>query len=147
MHQLRIAIGGDHAGYSLKEEIKKFLFELGYQLKDFGPFSEDSVDYPDFAHPIAQAVEKREYDFGILICGSANGVNIVANKYKGIRSAICWQESIAELARAHNDANIIALPARFISEEEAKKSVLKFITTQFEGGRHLNRVNKINLSC
>ncbi len=147
MNKLRIAIGGDHAGYSLKEEIKTMLSDLGHEIKDFGPFSEESVDYPDYAHPIAIAVQNQEFNYGILICGTANGVNIVANKHKGIRSALCWQEKIAELARSHNDANIIALPARFIELTEAKKTVLTFINTAFEGGRHANRVNKINQYC
>lgn len=147
MQKLRIAIGGDHAGFTLKEEIKELIIEHGHEIKDFGPFSEESVDYPDYAHPIAMAVQNKEFNYGILICGTANGVNIVANKHKGIRSALCWQEKIAELARSHNDANIIALPARFIALEEAKKAVLTFINTPFEGGRHANRVNKINEYC
>jgi ribose 5-phosphate isomerase B len=147
MNKLKIAIGGDHAGYLLKEEIKNMLVDLGHDIKDFGPFSQDSVDYPDYAHPIAIAVQNKEFNYGILICGTANGVNIVANKHKGIRSALCWQDKIAELARSHNDANIIALPARFIELTEAKKTVLTFINTAFEGGRHANRVNKINQYC
>ena len=122
----------------------KYLKEKEYKLKDFGSYSEDSVDYPDFAHPIAESVQRKEFDFGILICGSANGVNMVANKHSGIRSALCWKEEIAELARLHNDANILALPARYISEDEAKKTVTKFLNTPFEGGRHSQRVNKIN---
>ena len=144
MNSLRIAIGGDHAGFTLKETIKLILTEKGYKVKDFGTYSEDSVDYPDFAHPLSEAVSKKEYDRGILICGSANGVNMVANKHAGIRSALCWREEIAELARLHNDANVLALPARFITEEEAKNIVIKFLNTNFEGGRHLQRVNKIN---
>ena len=147
MDKLRIAIGGDHAGYFLKEKIKKILMDLGHEIKDFGPFSEESVDYPDYAHPIAIAIQNKEFNYGILICGTANGVNIVANKHKGVRSALCWQEKIAELARSHNDANIIALPARFIDFTEAEKTVLTFISTPFEGGRHANRVNKINEYC
>ena len=144
MNSLRIALGGDHAGFLLKETLLSFLEQKGYGVKDFGTYSEDSVDYPDFAHPIAEAVARKEYDFGILVCGSANGVNMVANKHSGIRSALCWKEEIAELARLHNDANVLALPARFISEEEAKNIVMKFLNTNFEGGRHLQRVNKIN---
>ena len=147
MDKLRIAIGGDHAGYLLKEKIKNILQDLGHEIKDFGPFSEESVDYPDYAHPIAIAIQNKEFNYGILICGTANGVNIVANKHKGVRSALCWQEKIAELARSHNDANVIALPARFIDFNEAEKTVLTFINTPFEGGRHANRVNKINEYC
>lgn len=147
MSKIKLAIGGDHAGFSLKEELKRYLNEKGYEIKDFGPFSEDSVDYPDYAHPIALVIQSGEFNFGILICGSANGVNIVANKHKGVRSALCWLEKIAELARSHNDANIIALPARFIEVSEAKKAVDKFLTTPFEGGRHAQRVNKINDFC
>ena len=120
---------------------------MGHEIKDFGPFSEESVDYPDYAHPIAIAIQNKEFNYGILICGTANGVNIVANKHKGVRSALCWQEKIAELARSHNDANIIALPARFIDFSEAENTVLTFISTPFEGGRHANRVNKINEYC
>lgn len=138
-----VAIGGDHAGFDFKEMLKEQLHQKGYVVKDFGPFSKDSVDYPDFAHPVAEAVEKGETDFGILLCGSANGVAITANKHQGIRAAICWTAEIARLARQHNDANILCIPARFISEEEAKKITSEFILTEFEGGRHETRVNKI----
>lgn len=140
----KIAIAGDHAGYALKEKIKEFLAAQGYtQVKDFGTHSEESVDYPDFVHPLALAVKNHESDFGIIICGSGNGVNITANKHAGIRSALCWEREVAELARGHNNANVCALPARFISEEVAKEIVFAFITTEFEGGRHERRVNKI----
>lgn len=140
----RIALAADHAGYDTKEAIKKFLQEQGYsQVKDFGTYSTDSVDYPDFVHPLADSVVKHEYDFGLLFCGSGNGVNISANKHAGIRSALCWEREIAELARAHNNANVCAIPARFISEELAKEIVFAFITTEFEGGRHERRVEKI----
>ena len=140
---MRIAIGADHAGYLLKEELKGYLTELKYGVKDFGTYSEERADYPDFAHPVALAVEKKEFEFGILVCGSGNGVNMAANKHQGIRSALCWTVELAELARLHNDANIIALPARFISATDAKEMVRIFLTTDFEGGRHQVRVNKI----
>lgn len=139
-----IAIGSDHAGFKLKETVKAYLTGNGYSVKDFGCYSEERADYPDFAHPVASAVENHELDLGILICGSGNGINMSANKHKGIRSALCWQREIAELARQHNDANIIALPARFISEDEAKACVDVFINTEFEGGRHTDRVRKIS---
>lgn len=139
---IQIAIGGDHAGYELKSILIDFLKE--YPVKDFGTFGTDSVDYPDFAHPVASAVENSEFSMGILICGSANGVAITANKHQGIRAAICWNEELAELARTHNNANILCLPARFISKEEAKQICLKFIGSEFEGGRHANRVEKIS---
>lgn len=142
---MKIAIGGDHAGFQYKQELILLLKGKGFEVKDFGPFSTDSVDYPDFAHPLSQAVEEKQFDFGILICGSGNGVNITANKHKGIRAALCWNKEIAQLARQHNDANIISLPARFISLDEAKQLTEAFLTTQFEGGRHKNRVEKISM--
>ena len=143
MTKLRIAIGADHAGFKLKEEIKNHLLTKGIKAKDFGCYSEERADYPDFAHPVAEAVEKKEFDFGVLICGSANGISMAANKHKGIRAAICWNEEVAKLARQHNDANIISLPARFISVEEAKNCVEVFLIEKFEGGRHSDRVGKI----
>ena len=139
---ISIAIGADHAGFEYKSMLIDFLKENN--IKDFGTYSTESVDYPDFAHPVADAVEKGEYSIGILICGSANGVAITANKHQGIRAAICWNEELAELARSHNNANILCIPARFISKEEAKKICIKFINSSFEGGRHANRVNKIS---
>jgi ribose 5-phosphate isomerase B len=138
---LKIAIGADHAGFEYKQQIADSLNVQ--ELKDFGTYSSASVDYPDFAHPVASAVESGEFDFGILICGSANGVAITANKHQGIRAAICWNEELATLARSHNNANIVCIPARFISIDEAKKIVQAFLSTEFEGGRHGNRVNKI----
>jgi ribose 5-phosphate isomerase B len=141
---MKIAMGGDHAGFAYKEEIKKMLTEAGHEVKDFGPFSEASVDYPDFAHPLAAAVEKGEHELGVLICGSANGVAITANKHQGVRAAICWLDELGALARQHNNANVLCLPARFISLDLAKQITSTFITTSFEGGRHLNRVNKIS---
>ena len=139
----RIAIGSDHAGVEYKAALIPFLEELGYTVQDFGPSTTDSVDYPDFAHPVASSVESQENDLGILICGSANGVAITANKHQGIRAAICWLEEISALARQHNNANIVCIPARFIDLELSKRIVRTFLTTDFEGGRHANRVNKI----
>ncbi|MBI3500515.1 MAG: ribose 5-phosphate isomerase B [Bacteroidetes bacterium] len=141
---MKIAIGADHAGFSLKEILKKYLVGKGIEVKDFGTHSEQSVDYPDFAHPVADAVEKKEFDFGMLMCGSANGVTMAANKHAGIRAALCWNSEIAKLSRQHNDANILTLPARFIEEAEAKKCVDVFLSTSFEGGRHEGRVKKID---
>ena len=138
-----IAIGADHAGFEYKSAVIKHLQGKGYQVKDFGTHSLESVDYPDFAHPTAASVENNEAEFGILICGSANGVAITANKHQGVRAAICWQKELASLARAHNNANIICLPARFISLHQAIDMVEEFLHTPFEGGRHEKRVNKI----
>ncbi|WP_075348930.1 ribose 5-phosphate isomerase B [Algoriphagus marinus] len=143
---LKIAIGGDHAGFEYKSRIVKKLESQGYVVKDFGPFSEASVDYPDYVHPLSNAIEKGEFDLGIVICGSGNGVAITANKHQGIRAALCWNEELAALARQHNNANVLALPARFISYELAEKLAEIFLTTDFEGGRHQNRVNKIACS-
>ncbi len=142
-----IAIGSDHAGYDYKEDLISFLEAKDLAFHDFGTHSKDSVDYPDFAHPVADAVEKGEAAFGILICGSANGVAITANKHKGIRAAVCWGEELAKLAREHNDANIICIPARFVREGDAEKMLQLFMTTEFEGGRHQLRVAKIRESC
>lgn len=143
MSKKLIPIGADHAGFQLKEVIRQYLEEKGYEVRDFGCYSEDSIDYPDFGHPVASMIEENPGMLGILICGSGNGINMTANKHQGIRSALCWKKEIAELARQHNDANILAMPARFISSEEAKEMVDTFLTTEFEGGRHQNRVNKI----
>lgn len=141
---MKIAIGGDHAGFKYKEDLKKWLEQKGYPFKDFGTYSTESADYPDFAHPVASAVEKQEFDLGILICGSANGVAITANKHQGIRAAICWNEELASLARQHNNANIVCIPERFISADLAGKIVDRFLHTEFEGGRHQRRVSKIS---
>ena len=138
----KIAIACDHAGFEYKELIKKYLYGK-YEVQDFGTYSADSVDYPDFVHPSATSVENRENELGILICGSGNGVQITANKHQKIRCALCWMPEIASLARQHNDANMISIPARFISKEQAFEIVDKFLTTDFEGGRHQNRVDKI----
>ena len=140
---MRIALGGDHAGFDFKKEIIAFLQAKNIETKDFGPFNTDSVDYPDFVHPVATAIEKGNYDFGILICGSANGVAMTANKHSGIRAGIAWAKELASLTRQHNNANVLCLPARFISLEIAKECVDAFLNTSFEGGRHQNRVNKI----
>lgn len=141
-----IPIGADHAGFELKEKIKSHFQVKGYQFKDFGTHSSDSIDYPDYAHPVANFVKTTPDTLGIVICGSGNGINMTVNKHQEIRSALCWSTEIAELARQHNDANIIALPARFVSEELAIQMVEVFLTTAFEGGRHQNRVNKIACS-
>jgi len=138
---LKIAIGADHAGFEYKEALARVAPDA--EVKDFGTYSPDSVDYPDFAHPVAAAVESGEFDFGILVCGSANGVAITANKHQGIRAAICWNTELAALARSHNNANIVCIPARFISLDEAKSIVKTFLSTGFEGGRHATRVNKM----
>ena len=141
---MKVALGGDHAGFEYKSELVKILNEKGVESKDFGPFTIDSVDYPDFVHPVAKAIEKGEFDFGILICGSGNGVAMTANKHQDIRAALCWNEDLATLARQHNNANVLCLPARFIEKELAIKLAEIFLSTEFEGGRHQNRVAKIN---
>jgi ribose 5-phosphate isomerase B len=140
---MKIAIGSDHAGFEYKQALKLSLQSKGLEVLDFGTHSTDSVDYPDFAHPVAHSVEKQESNFGILLCGSGNGVAITANKHAGIRAALCWSVELAQLARQHNDANVLCLPARFVSLEEAKAMVEAFLNTAFEGGRHSNRVGKI----
>ena len=139
-----IAIGADHAGFDYKSKLVDLLKSKGYTVNDLGTSSSDSVDYPDFAHPVANAVEGGMAAFGILICGSANGVAITANKHQGIRAAICWQSELAQLARQHNNANVICIPARFVSEADAEEMVQLFLTTAFDGGRHQKRVEKIS---
>ena len=143
MKKMKIAVASDHAGFERKQAVLKYLQKQGIEYKDFGAFSSESSDYPDFAHPLAAAVSKGEFDEGITLCGSGNGINMTANKHQGIRSAICWLPEIAMLARQHNDANICALPARYITDEQAIEIVNIFLNTDFEGGRHLNRINKI----
>ncbi len=140
---LPLAIGADHAGYEYKEEIKKMLAAEGWQVSDKGTYSLDSVDYPDFAHPVATMVEQGQAAAGILVCGSGNGVCMTANKHAGIRAALCWTEEIASLARQHNNANVICIPSRFISIEKAEAMTKDFLMTPFEGGRHERRVEKI----
>lgn len=138
-----IPMACDHAGFELKEFLKSSLIERGLEIKDFGTYTSDSVDYPDMIHPLAKEINEGVYPFGIIMCGSANGVSMVANKYPNVRCAICWQEEIAQLAKQHNNANIIALPARFISKEKALSIVDAYLNTEFEGGRHQKRVEKI----
>lgn len=141
---MKIAIGSDHAGFEYKQMLAQWLREAGHDVQDFGTHSPDSVDYPDFVHPLANAITAQEFKQGILVCGSANGVCITANKHRGIRAAIAWAPELASLARQHNDANILCVPARFVSEEAAREITEQFLTTAFEGGRHQNRVNKID---
>lgn len=138
-----IPMACDHAGFELKEFLKSSLIERGLEIKDFGTYTSDSVDYPDMIHPLAKEINAGNYEFGIIMCGSANGVSMVANKYPNVRCALCWQEEIAQLAKQHNNANIIALPARFISKEKALSIVDAYLNTEFEGGRHQKRVEKI----
>jgi ribose 5-phosphate isomerase B len=139
----KIAIGGDHAGFEYKSELIKLLTAEGYEVKDFGPFSTASCDYADFAHPVALAVENQEFRFGILLCGSANGVMITANKHQKIRAGLAWNTEVASLVRQHNDANVLGIPARFVTLEEAIEITNVFLETEFEGGRHQLRVDKI----
>ena len=141
---MKIGIGGDHAGFEYKGAIIQALTSLGHELIDFGPGSTDSVDYPDHVHPLAEAVATGNCDMGILICGSANGVAMTANKHQGIRAGLAWNTEVAELIRQHNDANVICIPARFVSQNEALKLVETFLNTAFEGGRHQRRVDKIS---
>ena len=143
MNNNTIAMASDHAGYALKREIKKYVESKGYEVKDFGTYSEDSCDYPDFAHPAAEAVEKGEYPFGIAMCGSGNGIQMTLNKHQGIRAALCWTPELAALAKQHNNANFLVLPARFISEDEDEKIVDDYLNATFEGGRHQKRIDKI----
>ena len=142
---MNFVLGSDHAGYDLKEKIKVILKEKNIGFKDIGPFSEDSVDYPDYAHKVGNAIQNKDYSMGIAICGSGNGINMTVNKYKDVRSALCWNTEICKLAREHNNANVLAIPARFISENLALQIVETFINTKFEGGRHEIRVNKIKI--
>lgn len=138
-------MGSDHAGYYIKQQVIDYLRKQDYILHDFGAYSDDDTDYPDYAHPVASAVEKGEFDFGIVVCGSGNGVNMVVNKHQGIRSALCWKKEIAYIVRLHNNANICALPGRYLKKKEAVEIVDVFLNTEFEGGRHLGRINKIAL--
>ena len=145
MKKKKIAIVSDHAGFFLKEKLLNFLIKEKYEIKDFGCSSSEAVDYPDFGHQLAATVSSGEYDIGISICGTGNGINMTVNKHPGIRSALCWNEEISKLARAHNDANICALPGRYINEAEAYLIVKTFLKTSFEGGRHKRRIDKIPL--
>lgn len=139
-----IGICSDHAGYELKQHVAKWLKEQGFEVKDFGTYSTDSCDYPDFAHPMANALEAGEFKRGVALCGTGNGINMALNKHKGIRAALCWCDSIAEQARLHNDANVLVLPGRYLSEEEASSLLNIFFNTEFEGGRHQKRIDKIS---
>lgn len=143
--EMKIALACDHAGFELKQAIIEKLRAQGAEVKDFGTYSTESCDYPDFAHPMANAVETNECDYGIAICGSGNGISMTANKHQGIRCALCWDVELAHLARQHNDANVLSMPARFISQEKAFEIVDEFFKTDFEGGRHIKRVQKIAL--
>ena len=140
---MKLALGSDHAGFAQKEMLRTWLGTQGYEVQDFGTFSADSMDYPDVAHPLAAAVEAGEPTRGILLCGSANGVCITANKHAGVRAAIAWLPELAALARQHNDANVLCVPARYVSEAQAREIVSAFLNTDFEGGRHQSRVAKI----
>ncbi len=141
---MKIALGSDHAGFAHKEMLLAWLSGQGYEVQDFGTFSADSMDYPDVAHPLSAAVEAGKFAKGILLCGSANGVCITANKHAGVRAAIAWLPELASLARQHNDANVLCVPARYVSEAQAQEIALTFLKTNFEGGRHQNRVAKIS---
>lgn len=144
LNELKIAICSDHAGYNLKMNVIAYLeTKKANEIKDFGAYSAESSDYPDYAHPMASAVETGAYDFGISICGSGNGISMTVNKHAGIRAALCWSVEIAQLARLHNNANVLSLPARFISEDEAYKMIDVFFSTDFEVGRHQRRIDKI----
>lgn len=141
---MKIAMGADHAGVLLKTKIKEYLATQNIDVVDFGTNSDASVDYPDFAHPVAEAVETGSAALGIVICGSGNGINMAVNKHQGVRSALCWLPELAALAKQHNNANVLALPARFITDEVALECVKEFLKNDFEGGRHQRRVNKIS---
>ncbi len=144
MKKLKIAIGSDHAGFELKEKVVEWLNSLKVDIKDFGTYSKESVDFPDFAHAVASEVENGQFDIGILICGTGIGVDMTANKHQGIRSALCWNKEVSKLAKGHNNANIVCLPGRFISINEAIEILDVFFNTEFEGGRHKRRIGKIS---
>lgn len=144
MKKLNIAIGSDHAGFELKEKVVEWLNSSNFEAKDFGTFSRESVDFPDFAHAVASEVENGKFNIGILICGTGIGVDMTANKHQGIRSALCWNKEVSKLAKGHNNANIICLPGRLISIEEAIEILEVFFNTEFEGGRHKRRIDKIS---
>jgi len=143
---MKISIGCDHAAFELKEKVKQYLSKKqGIELKDYGCYSEERCDYPDFAHSVAEDVQNNNCEFGILMCGSGNGITMTANKWSGVRAALCWSSEIANMARLHNNANILSMPGRYISDEEAFKCVEEFLNTGFEGGRHSGRIAKIPL--
>ncbi|MBP3299862.1 MAG: ribose 5-phosphate isomerase B [Muribaculaceae bacterium] len=139
----KVAFASDHAGYELKKHLEEYMKAKGYEPVDFGTHSEESCDYPDYAHPAAEAVEKGECAFGICMCGTGNGIQMTLNKHQGIRAALCWEPALASLAKEHNNANILVLPARFVSTEMADKIVDAYLSAQFEGGRHQRRIDKI----
>ena len=141
---ITIALGSDHAGFKLKEQLKEYLLATDNAIQDCGTMSDSSCDYPDYAHQVAQLVNNSQVTYGLLVCGTGNGINMTANKYSGVRSALCWQPEIATMARQHNDANVLALPGRYISYDEAIQCLNNFLSTPFEGGRHLQRINKIS---
>ena len=143
MKNIVVGMAADHAGYELKEFLKEILINKGYTVKDFGTNSTESMDYPDVAHPLANALEQKSVDFGVAMCGSANGISMTLNKHQGVRAAICWSAELAQLAKEHNDANILSLPARFISKEEATEILEAYLNAEFQGGRHSRRVEKI----
>ena len=142
--EMTIALASDHAGFALKQQVQLFLEDNGATVKDFGCYSTESCDYPDFAHPLAEAVEKGEYDFGVVICSTGNGITMTANKHQGIRAALCWETKLAELARQHNNANVLGLPANFIPAPKALDIVRTFFQTDFEGGRHERRTSMLD---
>ena len=142
---MKIGLACDHAGFKYKEKLKKYLYNKGYNILDYGCDSEESVDYPDFAHRLANSIEKKENKIGIQFCGTGNGINMSANKHQGIRAALCWNTNIAEQARLHNNANILTMPARHLDWDEIEKIVNVFLNTEFEGGRHQRRVEKIKI--
>lgn len=142
---MKISIANDHAGYEMKLALLQWLEKQGFEIKNFGTDSSDSVDYPDYVHPLASAVEQGEFNLGILVCGSGQGVSFTANKHQGIRAALCWKPEIAKLARQHNNANILCLPGRFLSKNEGVKILKTFLETEFDGGRHQDRINKVSL--
>lgn len=145
MKKQTIALAADHAGFYMKEMVRKYLLQEGYRVKDFGAFSDESVDYPDYIHPLGAAIDKQEYELGFVFCGSGNGVNMTVNKHQHVRSGLCWSQEMARLVRAHNNANVCAVPARFISANEAMDIVKTFLSTEFEKGRHEQRIKKIPL--
>ena len=142
---MKIGLACDHAGFDYKERVKFFLSSKGNEIKDYGCYSLESVDYPDFAHKLAKSIEKGDNELGIQFCGTGNGINMSANKHQGIRAALCWNSHIAEQARLHNNANVLTMPARYLEWEEVEKIIDTFLNTDFEGGRHKIRVNKIKI--
>ncbi|MDR1226619.1 MAG: ribose 5-phosphate isomerase B [Prevotellaceae bacterium] len=147
MNVMKVGIASDHAGFELKEKLKAAIAELGYMLVDFGTNSEASVDYPDYAHALAKSVDNQDVNLGIALCGTGNGMAMALNKHQHIRAGLAWEVEVASLIRRHNNANVCVLPARFVSEEEAKNIVKAYLTTNFEGGRHQSRIDKIPVSC